>query len=832
MFLDKLHNMLFILKKEANKKNIFLCGDFNINILKEKESQHFLGLIESYGYRCIFKDPTRLTPISATCIDNVVCNVSHTSVTGQIVELGLSDHLSLTVSLSSSISLSVRPQFLSKRSFTQYNIDKFCTTLSVEDWSMCLLSSCCEKSFDHFFSVLYSTFLDCFPLITKKKTLNDRSNKWITKGLKISSLRKRELYVISKTSTDKTFLDYFRKYKQIFRKTIAAAKKMTIQRTIQKAQNVTKTTWKIIKEELGYSQTVTNSSLNIKMNDKVITDPKCVANTMNDFFCNVAEKYGENPCFIEACDAIKKIPAVHNPHQILSFRNISERDIVNIIRNLKNSSAVGWDEVPTFLLKKASPFITKPLCHIINLSLSTGHFPSKLKYTIVTPIFKKGDTTDISNYRPIALQPVLSKIFEEAALKQVADYFSKNRLFNENQFGFLKHKSTTDAIVSFTNDVLDALDRSEDTLAVFCDLSKAFDCVRHDILFHKLKYYGMASSTHKWFISYLSDRFQKVKVAGVNNIAEFSDWMAIYNGVPQGSKMGPLLYLIYVNDLPYSVNTKLILFADDTTGLVQKPDTKTAQETAIRTLKELTKWFNSNGLHLNCNKTSILNIHNPQKNLEQITLRIDSDSILRDQLTTKFLGITVDNNMKWNTHIDILYNKLNKALFAIRTISRLSELKTSLNVYHAYFMSNARYGIICWGNSTEAEKIFVLQKQAIRALAKVAPNTSCETLFKSMKLLTLPAVYLYELGVYAKKNEPILREQNWQHKYQTRRKDELQYPIHRLQCYEKSPYYMALRFLNGISNELRSENDLEKFKSKLKTNLINLCPYKINQFLK
>ena len=462
---------------------------------------------------------------------------------------------------------------------------------------------------------------------------------------------------------------------------------------------------------------------------------------MNDFFVNIGPKLAQS--IPPSDNHFSTFLANPNPKSIF-FAPTLETEIMDIVNNLKTQKSPGHDGITNKLLKHVIMEIVTPITHIFNLSITCGVVPSQMKKAKVIPIFKKGDTRERGNYRPISLLTSFSKILERIIYTRTIKFVHDCNIFSDSQYGFREKHKTTDALLILTDKVAKAIDSSSHTIGIFLDFSKAFDTINHDILLYKLSHYGIRRKALEWFRNYLKNRTQYVSVNDCESHLE-----EITCGVPQGSLLGPLLFILYINDFKRSSNMlSFILFADDSNIFLSHRDPRILVNTMNSELKSVHSWIQANKLSLNLTKTNYMLFSNSIQTLPG-DININGVNIESVQ-STKFLGIFIDNKLSWKTHVDKICRVISRNIGVINKLKRYFPHRVLLTLHSTLILPYLNYGILSWGNSqiTQSNRILLLQKRALRIIENVHFRSHTDPLFLKNKILKIHDLYLLNLGAF------------------------------------------------------------------------------------
>ena len=556
------------------------------------------------------------------------------------------------------------------------------------------------------------------------------------------------------------------------------------------------------------------------LDNQVVKNKQTIANAFNKFYINLGKNLAEN------------IPNGNNdPLSYLSELNClnslflyptDEDEILSIVNRSKNTG-IGWDGISAKLVKCSIRRYVAQLAYIVNLSLTQGVFPDELKIAKVIPLFKSGDHKLIKNYRPVSVLPYFSKIFERIVLNRITKFINQNESLYPFQFGFRANHNTSNALMVIIDRILSGFNNGEMTIGVFLDFSKAFDTVDHEILKKKLIHYGIRGSAHQWLISYLSNRKQYVHYDGAT-----SNSGDILCGVPQGSILGPLLFILYINDIS-KVSNKIhpVLFADDSNFFIQGKNLSEMVSTLNNELVSLVYWINANKLSLNIEKTNFILFKQRNKQTDMNDeIQINTTSISRIY-QTKFLGVVISSDLSWDHHTKYVCSKISKGIGIIYKARFKLNLQSLVSLYYSFVYPYLSYCLEVWGSTTKKNLLSLhkKQKKVIRLVIGADYCAHTEPLFLRLKILNVYRLYEYNVGLFMFKYhrgdcpsslDYMFIQNTFIHNYSTRQKYNYHVPHFRLSICLGNIRYKGVVIWNKVRENINTECSYITFKSRLK----------------
>jgi len=618
-------------------------------------------------------------------------------------------------------------------------------------------------------------------------------------------------------------------FNKILKKTIREAKKAYFFIQFSLNKNDHKKTWNTINEALKRNRKEEDLPDYILDEDEKIVGQNNILNKLNSHFATVGKKLAEtcnNPTI--PFDTFLTTPSQIN----FEFSQVDQEGVEKVIDSLQSKNSCAADGISSKLLKHLKTVISKPITFIINQCLINGIFPDILKIARVKSLFKKGDVHDPNNYRPISILPSISKIFEKIIQKQIVQYFDENNLFFESQYGFRSNHSTELAVLELVDHVSSSVDRGETPLSIFIDLSKAFDCLNHNILLQKLKYYGFNDISHRLLESYLSNRKQYVASSSLKSKFENID-----TGVPQGSILGPLLFLIYMNDFAKCTDHfTMINYADDTALItsLNSPNLSTNNNIINQELKNITKWLLANKLVVNVSKSKamVFSTKHRQINLPEINLNGERVDIVE---SFNYLGITLDRFLNWQKHVSVVASKISKIIGILKQLRHYFPPYIMKVIYDSLISCHIKYGLLVWGETDE--RIAKLQKKAIRVVANTKFNAHTDPLFNRFGILKihddkkvqeLALLYKIRKGKVPKYfSSGFISATQANHGHQTRNTQLLAYPRFRHEFMRKQLKYSITKTSNESPARYLDKiltHSLKGFITYIKNDIINNYP--------
>ena len=817
--LDFTSDIETILKNPNFKDHKYiLAGDFNVRLDHEsQENTIFVETLRSYYFLPVITKPTRFSSddrIQPSLLDMIWIN-SPVSYNSGILMYDITDHCPTFLQFpmnfnQQNMNDKVKISF---RLINDENKAKFTEILASFDWST-ISSNDLNNYVSNFVRTLNDLYCDAFPLKTKFISKQKSMNPWFTAEIrelvhsKSTFFAMKRLGAITKEENNN--------FKNRVKFKIKQAKSLYYKNLFQRNINNMHATWKTLKFLMN-GTTEPNVIRSLCYNGNVFSEDMDICEIFSDFFAKI-------PLELEA--KLPEINADATENIFVPLDNLVEPSILslstplevsNIISNLKISKQ-DKNCIPIRLLIANRDILSTIISHILNLCMNAKFFPDFLKIAKIIPVFKKGDPTIPSHYRPISILPYLSKIYEKLIYFRLASYFSSNSLFTNHQFGFRKNMSTMDAIIFFTEVLYNALNNKESVINILIDFAKAFDSVNHRILIKKLIKYGVPLELVLVIESFLENRQQTVHYKKFHSQPKISNL-----GIPQGSILGPLLFIIFVNDLP-SLSQIFIptIFADDCTLQLTGSNLDELIITCNSELQNFKQWSDNNRLTINVQKTNSMLVSNIHPVLPDESIQLN-EQLLNNVLETKFLGMVIDKNLKFDQHIGAISAKISKSIGILYRLRGEGVSPFCLRIiYFSIIHPHLLYCLPLFGATydTHINPLKILQKRAIRILNNANYLDHTEPLFYASKILKIEDQYKLSIASYVYKNPNILTPFSRNHHYSTRNRSTFVPPFERLRSSQQSVLYNSVRIWNCVPEEIKTCQSFVGFKNRYKEYLL------------
>lgn len=757
---DFINSLNSHLSSISNCRNVIITGDININLIftpeetaQERSNRtNYLNMLAMHGMLPGHSLPTR----EENCLDHFIlkfCN-GYKSASIAVIDSSITDHSTILLKISN---LKINNKCKTK---ITTNYEEALKTLKTTDLSKLLTVNDPNSVVEQ----LTLTIQQCLQS-NMKETSVPRKNRiikpWITLGALRCIKNRNDMQRKVKLNPENEILKItYKRYRNFCNCLIKKLKREYDRKQLELAIRNPKKLWQTI-DSLTQRKPAKVQSLDLL---KLTLSPQESADTVNSYFATIGQQLAEDIIKSRTRQATDAHNITNTQVSSLAILDTDREEIYSLLMSMKSDSAPGYDNIPAHFLKSAHNEVIPILVHLANLCFKLGVFPSVLKQAIITPIYKGGDKTNPSNYRPISVISVMAKILEKLINVRLINFFSKYNTLSTSQFGFRQNLSTEDAIIALTSLTVNHVDSGRKCLAVFLDLKKAFDTVSVPILVQNLHNVGVRGIPLKLLSDYLSNRKTRVKIGSI-----ISSESTVTYGVPQGSVLGPTLFLAYINGLCglQIEGGDIFSYADDTAIVFSADDWEQLKNRVETGLVKIASWLNKNLLTLNVLKTNYIcftkyNNTQPPDNFK-IKLHYCDNHLVSDCSCTelkkvfnaRYLGVMLDQRLSWNHHIELLIGRVRKLIWTFKTLRHIARMGLLHKIYFALAESVITYCISVWGGATKTS--FLNLERAQRALLKVMfflpYRFPTDSLYLTSGILSVRRLYL--LRIVTRKHKSI-----------------------------------------------------------------------------
>ena len=803
-----------IKKVACTPHKFFLLGDINNDFIREPSS-HLLDILQFNNLSQLINCPTRITNTSSKCLDLIITSskdsVLHTEVRPPIC----SDHCVPVAKLKNPR----KKEKTFKRTIYDYSsMDRVKLTdeLQSVDWLAIASLPSIDEAADMFSKQIMAVTDLCVP--SKQITVRENDAPWITESIKSMISKKNTIHKDAKKSNSPHDWHLFRKCRNELTNEIRGRKQEYITQLdddISLNTNIGKKKWwKLVKNFMAQKGYTTDEIPPIENNGHTYYSHLEKAVIFNKYFTSQSFVEDNNT------DELPNIPRVDTE---ITNIELLDTEVLKVLRELNPQKAVGPDKVNNKILTASCTIITPALTLLFNRCLNGGRFPLAWKTAHVSPIFKKGNRELCNNYRPISLLSCVGKAFEKCVQQHTLQYLNSNKLITPHQSGFMSGDSTVYHLINLYHDLCSALNQSNTVQAIFFDISKAFDRVWHRGLIHKLEAIGIRGNLLQWFRDYLKDRKQAVVIKG-----DQSEYANIVAGVPQGSVLGPLLFLIFINDIILEIESTIKLFADDTSMYSYLEDLNIQTETLNSDLIKISEWANRWKVTFNQTKTELM-IVSRSRDPNVAPLSFDNTVLIPNE-SHKHLGVHLQSNCKWDTHIKSIISKCRMLTSCLRSFKYRLSRRALECMYRAYILPHFDYSDVLWDNCTNelSQELDNLHLDALRTIIGSVRGTSHAKLYYESGFIPLyerrrrHKIVMYHKIVNGLTPDylcailpPLVSDIN---PYHLRRPLEREHLVCHCERYQTSFIVSTTSIWNGLPEHIQGNDSISKLKRYLASN--------------